>query len=219
MHLFIMGSEEFPWQEALAWVVIAMFSICVHELAHALAALRCGDDTAAKSGHLSLNPLVQMGPISLVVLVVFGIAWGAVPVDVHRLRKTWHAAAVAAAGPAANLLLCILAALLAVLCGQGDPEGPMAMVGKFFLIACEANGVLFFFNLLPAPMFDGWTVCSLFFPAMQRIDPEQARTFGWIFLLVVFVTPVGGMIWRAGSVISISFITGWQGMLAMVGLG
>ena len=45
----------------ISWVLIIVFSICVHEYAHARAALRYGDDTAARSGHLTLNPLVQMG--------------------------------------------------------------------------------------------------------------------------------------------------------------
>ena len=50
-------------------------------------ALRCGDDTAARAGHLSLNPMVQMGPVSLVYLAILGIAWGAVTVDVSLLQK------------------------------------------------------------------------------------------------------------------------------------
>ena len=217
MHLFITNLIDRPWL-FFAWVLIVVFSICAHEFAHALAALRCGDDTAAETGHLSFDPMVQMGMTSLVVLAIFGIAWGAVPVDVRRLRKTWHAGVVAFAGPAANLVLCVAAALLAVLFSRWGAGGQAGLVAVFFQYACQANGILFFFNLLPAPMFDGWVLFSLFIPAMRRIGPEQARTLGWMFLLIVFVTPAGQMIWNAGTFIGASCMAGWQGVLALAGL-
>ena len=66
------------------WIVLAAFSICCHEYAHAYVALRVGDDTAARDGHLTLNPLVQMGFQSMLMLVFFGIAWGAVPVSLRQ---------------------------------------------------------------------------------------------------------------------------------------
>lgn len=218
MNLFITNIVDRPWF-FFAWVIIVVFSVCAHEFSHALAARRCGDDTAAENGHLSFNPMIQMGINSLIVLAMFGIAWGAVPVDVSRMRKTWHAAAVAFAGPAANLVLCMVAAFLSVLFSLGkDPEAT-SMVSQFFAFASVANGVLFLFNLLPVPMFDGWTVFSLFVPAMRRVEPQQAQTIGWVFLLVVFVTPVGGLVWEAGSWIGFACIAGWHGVLALVGLG
>ncbi|MCX6995813.1 MAG: site-2 protease family protein, partial [Kiritimatiellaeota bacterium] len=79
MNFFIVQAWEQPFF-FFAWVGIVTFSICVHEFAHAWMALRCGDDTAARAGHLSLNPFRQMGPSSLIALLVVGIAWGAVPV-------------------------------------------------------------------------------------------------------------------------------------------
>ena len=62
-------------------------SICLHEYFHAQVAFWCGDDTAAHYGHLTLNPLRQMGWISLVMFFILGIAWGMVPVDRRRLSK------------------------------------------------------------------------------------------------------------------------------------
>jgi Zn-dependent protease len=163
--------------------------------------------------------MVQMGVNSLIVLALFGIAWGAVPVDVSRMRKTWHAAAVAFAGPAANLGLSLTAALLAVLFSLGGETGSISMVSQFFTFASLANGVLFLFNLLPVPMFDGWTVFSLFVPAMKRVDPQQAATFSWMFLLVVFVTPVGGLVWDGGARVGLVFMTFWKALLSLAGLG
>ena len=210
MRLFL----SYLWEDPrffLSWVIIVTFSICLHELAHAYTALRCGDDTAAREGHLSLNPLVQMGVSSLIILALFGIAWGAVPVNVANLRKRTDGALVAAAGPAANLVLCLgfaLAAAVAVrVLGINHP------VNQFFMFGSVANGVLCLFNMLPVPMFDGWAVFSLFVPGLPSLDSRQAQNVGMIFLMLVFVTPLGSAIWNAGSWLGESAIGAWANVL------
>ncbi len=107
MRLFIFYMSESP-AYYFSWVFSVMFSICVHEYAHAAMALHHGDDTASQRGHLTLNPLVQMGIRSLILLFVIGIAWGSVPVNLAKLRTRRSAAAVAFAGPLANLFLCVI---------------------------------------------------------------------------------------------------------------
>ena len=96
----------------IMWVTVVMFSICLHEAAHAYVAMKQGDPTAANHGHLSLNPIKQMGTFSIIMLLLIGIAWGAVPVDPRRMRHKYSEALVSFAGPAANLLLffafCVL---------------------------------------------------------------------------------------------------------------
>ena len=58
-------------------VLVVIVSVCLHEMAHALAAYYLeGDDTARKQGFFRFNPWVQMGPASLVFLLLFGICWG-----------------------------------------------------------------------------------------------------------------------------------------------
>ena len=102
-----------------SWVLAVMFSICVHEYAHAAVALRLGDDTAAREGHLSLNPFVQMGGSSIFMLLIIGIAWGAVPVNRARLRgRVMGEALVSLAGPLANLALALVFSFLAVSVGR-----------------------------------------------------------------------------------------------------
>ena len=178
MQLFISRIGEDPFF-VLSWMLVVVFSICVHELAHAWTALRCGDGTAADHGHLTLNPLVQMGWGSLMVLVLFGIAWGAVPVDVSRLRSYRQAAWVAAAGPL-------------------------------------ANGVLFLFNLLPVPMFDGWAILSVLVPGMQRVNQGSIQSISWLFLALIWMTPLGGYIWQAGSRVAFALILGWAWVADLV---
>lgn len=182
----------------ISWVMIITFSICIHEFAHARTALALGDDTAAASGHLSLNPLVQMGWASLLMLVLLGIAWGAVPVNPYRLGRVGHAK-VAFAGPAANLLLCILCAAAAGLVGALAPPN---FIEEFLMMAAMANGVLFLFNLLPIPMFDGWTVLALFVPALARIDVRQVSGYSWMALIVIWTTGLMDVIWKAGAIAS-----------------
>ena len=207
---------RYLWEDPrffLSWVLIVTFSICLHELAHAYTALRCGDDTAAREGHLSLNPMVQMGVSSLVILCLFGIAWGAVPVNVSYLRKRTDAALVAVAGPLANLLLCIAFGLAVVIAGTF--LGSDHPVKEFFRFGSLANGVLCLFNMLPVPMFDGWAVFSVFVPAMRTVDVHAAQNIGMVFLLLVFVTPLGSLIWNTGSNLGLLSIEVWSILLGV----
>ncbi|MEL6741620.1 MAG: hypothetical protein AAFP26_13265, partial [Planctomycetota bacterium] len=65
----------------VAWLVWVVVSITLHELAHGWAALKLGDTTPRDLDRMTFNPLVHMGPVSLVMLVIIGIAWGQMPVD------------------------------------------------------------------------------------------------------------------------------------------
>lgn len=182
-----------------SWVLIIVFSICVHEFAHAQVALWKGDDTAANNGHLSLNPLVQMGWMSLLLLALVGIAWGSVPVNPRQLRGRSAHAQVAFAGPAANLILC---ALFSVLGGLLELAGFADEIIAFLMMAGMANAVLFLFNMLPIPMFDGWTVLALWVPPMARIDVRMASNYSWMALIVIWSTGIMDGIWGIGAVMS-----------------
>src|SRR5438309_6666732 len=94
-----------------AWVLTIVVSVCLHELAHGLVAVWLGDDTPIQQERMTLNPLVHMGPSSLICLLLAGIAWGAMPVNTNRLRGRYGGALVAAAGPLTNILLATLALL------------------------------------------------------------------------------------------------------------
>jgi Zn-dependent protease len=197
-RLFI-PSQQFYF---FSWVLIVTFSICLHEYAHAFMANRLGDDTAASNGHLTLNPLVQMGISSLVMLVLFGIAWGAVPVDPSRLRSRRAQALVSFAGPAANLVLCILFAALTVAAKTWiGPESSQQLV-SFCRWGSVANGILFLFNMLPIPMLDGWSIVSMLIPGMQRVSMQQAQSYSWFCIALLFLTPAGAFIMDAGRLVA-----------------
>lgn len=100
--------------------VALLFSLSVHEASHAMVAYRLGDDTAARLGRLTLNPLAHIDVLGTVIFPILGMATGfpfigwakPVPVDPRNLSRRFTQrggmAVVSAAGPASNLVLAIL---------------------------------------------------------------------------------------------------------------
>jgi Zn-dependent protease len=185
-----------------AWVAFAAFSICVHEYAHAYTAVRFGDDTPRE--HLTLNPLKQMGPISLLMLVLIGIAWGAVPVDPRGTGSNRKDAMISFAGPLANLILCAIFALLTVLTHFLGHESMSDML----YYGGYVNGALCVFNLLPLPPLDGFSILRSLVPKVRRYDLQARQVLGIVFL-VFWLTPVGSIIFSVGNSLFVLFLTIW----------
>lgn len=165
-------------------IFVVVVSVCFHELAHAWAALKQGDPTAAEHGHLTLNPLKQMGPMSLIMLAFIGIAWGQVPVNPARMRHRWSDMLVSFAGPAANLGLFVFCSVAFGLSGHfGAPANALLIFG----LGGTLNIVLFIINILPVPGFDGWHIVSYFLPRSIQVKNEVAAGAGLLLLLLVLV--------------------------------
>lgn len=184
-----------------SWVFLAAFSICCHEYAHAATALRVGDDTAAREGHLTLNPLVQMGLGSMIMLVLFGMAWGAVPVGLSRVRKPRDRAMIAAAGPLTNLLLCLFFALLLAIAQVSGFD----VATRFLTIGGSVNGMLFVLNMLPVPVLDGFAIISAFHSKIEDFAQKYATPVFFIFILLLWNTPIGSLIFGMGRAIQSLF--------------
>ncbi|MFA5855141.1 MAG: site-2 protease family protein [Candidatus Gracilibacteria bacterium] len=138
--------------------------LTLHEAAHAFAALKLGDPTAERAGRVSLNPLRHLSLLGTIMLFLAGFGWGKpVPVNprnfAHPLRDS---ALTALAGPMANLLIAILAAIFY----EYLPDGTILWaVSNAFL---ELSLLLFLFNMLPFPPLDGSKFWILLLPAQYR---------------------------------------------------
>ncbi len=176
----------------VAWVTVVAFSVCVHETAHAWCAWSQGDDTAVRHGYGDLNPRVLMGWPSLLALVLFGIAWGAVPVVPARFRHRWSEALVACSGPASNLVLAALFGTAYMATARFAPGArPLLLV---FGCGLDANCLLAVLNMLPIPPFDGWAAARFLMPGLGRVSPERLGLVSWVAIVVLFVTPASGVV-------------------------
>ena len=183
--MFIQTLFKSPLQ-FLTVCLILVFSICLHEYFHAWTAYREGDESAAE--FMTLNPLRQMGFISLLMMAIIGIAWGAVPVDVSRFRGRWSRLKVALAGPAANLLLFLLSAVIFILIGvfrSGANQMTAPVIYIVFLFGVY-NFTLMIFNLLPVPSLDGWIAAYELFPKLKTISSEFAKGAMLFLILLAF---------------------------------
>ncbi len=187
-------------------VVIIIISIVIHELAHGVAALSQGDDTPRTSGHMTPNPIVHMGPESLIFLCVAGIAWGAMPVNPEKFRHLkWSNILVSAAGPLSNLML----GTLCVAAWVGSKHSSIPVSQEFLLMAAQLNMMLFLFNLLPVPPLDGFHVYSELIPALKQFRNSPIALF---FMMVMFLVPAVGKSLSLGSLFLVSTIAGAFGM-------
>ncbi|CAN5745478.1 hypothetical protein BH11PLA1_BH11PLA1_07240 [soil metagenome] len=197
-----------------AWVVV---SICLHELAHGYAAIRLGDDTPIRTGHMTWNPIVHMGMTSLILFAAVGIAFGAMPVDTSRLRGRYGETIVAAAGPAMNLLLALLCVVVIGVTGAlaradrlADPTAKSILL--FFLAGGSLNVALLFYNLLPIPPLDGWRIAGGFYRPMREWGRGPNALLGALTAFFLVSMVLGGrlfewsndaVIWGAKPVMSV----------------
>lgn len=184
MSLFINLLFKSPLAFLLASLAV-VFSVCCHEYCHARAALWQGDDTAARAGHLTLNPLKQMGKASLLMLAVFGLAWGAVPVNPANFKNKYSELVVSLAGPATNLALFLVFGLLLDISLHFFDRGLLIGVLAY---AAELNLVLAFFNLLPVPGLDGGVLIARLLPRLQLARQEWFKGTLLILFVLLFLS-------------------------------
>jgi Zn-dependent protease len=181
--------------------IVLLFSLTVHEMAHAWTADRLGDPTARLLGRVSLNPLVHADPIGTVLFPLIAMTTGApligwakpVPVNVRQLRHHRRDyVLVAAAGPASNLVMAVTAGcLLAVLpispqtLEEANVSAPLA---TFLSQAMRLNVLLAVFNMIPIPPLDGGNVLAGLLPYQLAGIFNQIRPYGFILLYALILT-------------------------------
>jgi len=198
-------------------VFTVTFSICLHELFHALAANYEGDTTAKDRGYFTMNPMVHMGKEALVILLLLGISWGACPVEPHRFRHRYGDALVSFAGPLANILLVIVFAILGTFIAFLFPQGPITGFLLFFcLITGVLNAGLFLLNMIPLPPLDGATILQDFLPQTKAFYSKLGQYGLAILFLLFFIIPgFGTVFWGAARTINDSVISILLGALGI----
>lgn len=184
MHLFISYLWENP-RLFFSIAILVVISVVCHEFMHAWVALKCGDSTAADAGHLTFNPLKQMGWFSLIMLAVLGMAWGQIPVDPARMRRRFDPALVAAAGPLTNLVLALFFVILTYICVKAGIGDDFAKSIIFY--AAKLNLVLMIFNLLPIPGLDGFAILATLQPKIFQSSSEVMKGAFFMLIALVFI--------------------------------
>lgn len=205
--------------DGIKWYLAFVASTVVHEAAHAWTAQKLGDDTAARGGQVTLDPTphIRREPFGMVLVPLLSffaggwmIGWASAPYSPEWAREyPRRAALMALAGPAANLLLVLLAvALMAVglSCGffqtptvlsfthlvDAGPSELSEFAGKFVSIFFSLNLLLATFNLLPLPPLDGSNAPLLILPGaaarawMKLTGHPQFRIIGIIIAWNIF---------------------------------
>lgn len=179
---------------AIFTIVVLIFSIILHEVAHGYAAQALGDPTARLAGRLTLNPLPHIDIVGSILVPAFLVMTNAhmmfgwakpVPYNPYNLKnQRWGEAFVGVAGVATNLALAVIFAIVARVAGG---EGMTEVAGLAAIITL-VNLSLGLFNLIPIPPIDGYTVLRSVLPykasmALGRFE-ERMRA-GGIFTLIL----------------------------------
>ena len=186
----------------LAFTVLIL-SLTIHEAAHAFSADVLGDPTARQLGRVSLNPMVHIDPIGTVLFPLLSlfspvplIGWAKpVPVNIRNLHGNWQQKfmLIAAAGPASNLLLAVIAAIGVRMIGfEGGAIASTQQIFRFLLLMATTNVALAVFNMLPVPPLDGGNVLTglLRGPAAEAFN--RLRPYGMFILYGLLLT---GVLW------------------------
>jgi Zn-dependent protease len=206
------------------WYVAFLFSTVCHEAAHALVAKWGGDHTAYAGGHVTLDPMphLRREPFGLVVIPLLTLlasrgssmfGWGSAPFDPFwQIRYPKRAALMALAGPVANFLIALTAAVImhfGVTMGFFEPSlstlissplgGLVDGLASFLRVLFMLNIILAVFNLLPIPPLDGYSVLGLLLPEdifLKLLDFARSSGFSILGILLAYqlfpvvVTPV-----------------------------
>jgi len=183
--------------------IVLLFSLTVHEMAHAWTADRLGDPTARLLGRVSLNPMVHADLIGTVLFPLIAMTTGApligwakpVPVNTRRLSHPQRDyVLVAAAGPGSNLAMAVVAAtVLAVLpispqtLGETNVSVPLAAI---LSQAMRLNVLLAVFNMIPIPPLDGGNVLAGLLPYRFAETFNRLRPYGFLLLYALILPGV-----------------------------
>lgn len=178
----------------IARAIVVFLCLPIHELCHAFAATKLGDDTARLKGRLTFNPLAHLDPVGTIMIFLFGIGY-AKPVPINPVKfKNYRRdiALTALAGPLSNLAMAFVAAFVSSAVNRfagGTVAG--TVITLLFMLMADINISLAVFNLLPIPPLDGSRVLAMALP-----DKAYERYFRYerIIMIVLIVLLFTGIL-------------------------
>ena len=183
-------------------LVVLLFSVIIHELAHGYMANSLGDPTAKYEGRLTLNPLKHLDPFGSIILPLLLfisqspilIGWAKpVPINPHNFKdKKWGTLKVSLAGPATNLFMAVFFGLLI----RFIPEAffnifPGMLIILSFIV--QINLIVAIFNLVPIPPLDGSWILFKFIPPRFENIKRFLTKYG--FLILIFLLLFNWLEW------------------------
>ncbi len=181
---------------AISSFVVIFLTLPIHEWAHGFVSTKLGDPTPRWQGRLTLNPMAHIDWLGAAGILLFGIGW-AKPVQVNaRYYKNpkWGMAAVALAGPLANIIVAFLSIFVfkliqtvLILCGF-ELTSAIIYIYLFFYSIAQINVYLAVFNLIPIPPFDGSRILFTFLPQKYYFQIMRYERYIFIGILLVLYT-------------------------------
>jgi Zn-dependent protease len=184
---------DLPSLQSIALMLPAIvLGLTFHEYAHGLAAYRLGDNTARAQGRLTINPVAHVDPVGLILLFLAGFGWAKpVPINPLNFRGDMKRGVllVSLAGPATNLLLAIVAAVI-----WGAFYGlKLPYFNDIMMYIVQINVVLAVFNLIPVPPLDGSKILAGLLPGRQEWL-YKLEAYGMIILILLIFTGAIGFV-------------------------
>jgi Zn-dependent protease len=190
-----------------------VLAIVIHEVSHGYVANKLGDPTARLMGRLTLNPIRHIDPVGTILMpvmlyylsggrFVFGYA-KPVPINPQNFKDPRRDMAISsAAGPITNILLAVISQLIlahfimpvSAVLPQGISFSILQPLAMMLGSSIGINIILAVINLIPIPPLDGGRVLVGFLPYKQANAYSRIEPYGFIIVLILFVTKIANII-------------------------
>ena len=184
-----MGLSSLLFKDPIAFILLVvplLYSVILHEVSHGWVAYFFGDDTAKRTGRLSLSPLVHLDPIGTLALFLVGFGWAKpVPVVYSKLRNfRVGLICVSLAGCVTNIALATISILLL----QFKVVTASPVITMVLVVMTKVNIILASFNLIPIPPLDGSRILYGILPEKAQGALVKIEPYGILIIFALLFT-------------------------------